>query len=165
MQLFIQIFEMHSSSDKLLDELDAAEQVALAEAKEDRLRMEAIEARLRVSDLHVQLNIVVHPDEDLEHVQAVLMYAFMMPGRKTAYAGDNTLAAEHVFVNVRNKLVARYSQAKTKAAVDYLVRNGVLNSVGTKTKRAYSLNLSGKGATLHGQQILAVVMAYLHNNQ
>jgi hypothetical protein len=162
LKTFLEIFEAHNASDELLEKLDLAEFEALREKQHFEDQMRLVESRLRLGDLHTQLNIVVHHDLDLEHVQAVLMYGFISPGSVVVYAGANSISRVNVFTNTKNKLVARYSQEKADRALDYLVREGVLNQIGRKSNRAYSFNTDNSAATLHGQMIIAVVKAYLN---
>ena len=162
LKTFLEIFEEYNASDQLLEMLDLAEFSAIREKQYFEDQMRQVEERLRLSDFHTMLHIAVHPDLDLEHVQAVLMYGFVSPGSGTVYAGANTISRVNVFTNTNNKLVARYSQEKADRALDYLVREGVVNQIGRKSNRAYSFNTDNGTATLHGQTIIAVVKAYLN---
>lgn len=162
---FFDIIANALGDDQLLNILDREEADARQEEDQFQANMAELEKRLRLSEMHHRLGIVVHHDEDLEHVQAILVHGLMMLGQKEVYAGSNVISAEKLAVNVRNKLLARFSNVKFDAALLYLVRIGVVNATGRKSTRAFALNLDGEGADTHGRQILAVVKAKLHEKK
>lgn len=166
---FVEIYELHRNNPDLLDYLDAAEKKAVLakEAAEEKLKK--LYEEISASEQHRKLNIVVPADFDLEHVQAVLMYGFLMPGKTVVFLGKHLLPESHVRTNVENKLGFNFSQKKLDMALSYLKKEGIFNRRSAESGRGEGLSLKTswkeKGIGTHGAQILRVALEFAREKE
>ena len=160
---FIEIVTKYRESDELLARLDEAERPAADAFEAHRKAWKELLQRVSASEQHHHLHFVVPPKYDLEHVQAIIMYGFLMPGSGISFIGAHALPIRHVHTNVRNKLGRyRFDETKYQLALEFLIKEGVVcppNRDGHKD--AISLNQrAGKETSSHGEQILRVALDY-----
>lgn len=162
---FVEIYEKHRDSQKLLDVLDEAEGRARQKKAEEDAAIRQLELKFSASEQHHRLHFAVTPDIDVEHAQAILMYGFVMPGQQGAFIGSKMIPKQHVAHNVRNKLGYRYSEKKFHLALSYLEKEGIFFSKEARIDTALSLkpSTSDKGVKSHGAQILRITLDYVRN--
>jgi len=159
---FINIYDAFQNDDSLLEKLDLAEATAVEEDREGSRKLQELGELMSVSEQHHKLKFVVPAGVDLEHVQALIMYGFLMPGQDKAYIGGKVLPERHVRTNVKNKLGIRYDLTMYGGALQYLKKEGVLNQQSSGSREeALSLKSGSDAKTrIHGEQILRVSLEY-----
>lgn len=158
---FVEIYESQKDSDSLLDALDKAEGPHRVAAEESKRAWDELGVKLSASQQHHKLKFMVSADVDLEHVQAIIMYAFLVPGQRTAYIGRHCLPTVLVRENTKNKLGARFSQDKFANALAYLKKLKVLiTHRSSGEEEALSLESDGTAARGHGAEIVRVAIDY-----
>jgi hypothetical protein len=138
---------------------------AAAEQEEFRRRLGRLKSRLRLSDIHHELALKVPAGVDREHVQAILAYGFLDPGRERLFAGRHLIPIRHVRENVSNKLTDRFQQEHLERGLRFLVSQGVVQIKGgtirPETAGAFNLN-ELRAATGHGREIIQEAKRFLH---
>ena len=167
LELFQEIVTLFGFDDLegLIDLLQEEEDKARALEEEQDRKIEERISQIRLSELHHEIQIQVPEGVDLEHVQAILVYGFAMPGQERVFAGRKPISLQRVRVQVRNKLLSEYDEDKFDTAFLFLVRNGALTQTGSKGS-ACSLNVhaKAKSVTPEGVAIIKAVKQFLRDH-
>lgn len=163
---FIRLLETYRHDySVLVDRMAEAEDRAVREREDQRLRIEEVLTRIRVNDQHIKLHLTLPSGIDMEHSQMLLTYGFIVPGRRgLVYTCGNVISGINLHINVQNKMGARFRQDKYDQALAYFVAQGVVQTTGRKSSMAYSLctDAHNKSVTEVGRVNVGEVKKFLH---
>lgn len=154
------------------DKLDDPALIQLLHEENERARQAGVAlqealaemvAQIRVSEMHLRIQVVVPAGVDREHVQAILAYGIALPGSKGAFAGSRRLTIASIHRNVEHKLCERFAEDKFVKAWAFLFGNGVV--VERNHSFSFDSALSRRGLTPAGRDIVDEMNRFLHEKK
>ncbi len=148
---------------RLRKKLAAANEAAIRKEAEYEEKLHQLVEQIRMSEIHAHLQISIPSGVDPGHLQALIVYGFLMPGRKEVFLESHAGPFERFQQAVKAKLGDDFSQEHFTQAWAVLLANGLLLTHRKGSGTGYSLGLKPNhhGVTPWGKAVIAAIREFL----